>query len=352
MENQKLDAAIAAFREGDKAQARELLEQVVKETPNDVRGWYYLAAVQTELARRKEYLEKVLQLEPDHAKAKEMLARTNERLNESQEPVVFPKEEAVKGRVKGEGVPNASFTDREFALPVEIPGAPEKVTLRQLISDGLSLLRNSVGIFLKHDGAYEDEIRRATWWRFWLTVGTGSVVSAVFFALGQLFLEFRVASIISSVGSRYDVNIFRVVLVLIFSIPMNMLAVYAGAYASHWYATKQANGLASLVQHSHAMAAVWLPANVVSAILGAAVTLVFGATVSMNVLFSGAGLAAFGFGLLVALVVSIGVGLYTLSILVKGIQILYKFVGNPLWITTVIMLVVTGFVYSILENIL
>lgn len=346
MENQKLEDAIAAFRAGDKAKARELLEQVVSETPDDARGWYYLAAVQTELARRKEYLERVLALEPGNDKAREMLDRTNERLNEAHEPVEFPKEEAVKGRVQG--VPSASVADREFALPVAIPGAPPRVTVRELVSDGVALLRNSIGIFLKRPGAYEDEIKRATWWRFWLTVGTGSVVGAVFFALGQLFLEFRFASLLPG----YGVNIFRVFLVLIFTIPMNMAAVYTGAYASHWYATKQANGIASLVQHSHTMAAVWLPANVINAALGALLSLLFGATFSVSLLFSGLGLAAFGLGLLITMVVSIAIGLYTLSILVKGIEILYKFTGGPLWITTLVMLVVTGLVYGILENIL
>src|SRR5690606_662687 len=111
------------------------------------------AAVQTELARRKEYLERVLALEPGNDKAREMLDRTNERLSEAREPVEFPTEEAVKGRVQG--LPGASVADREFALPVQIPGAPPRVTMRELVSDGIALLRNSIGIFLKRPGAYE-----------------------------------------------------------------------------------------------------------------------------------------------------------------------------------------------------
>jgi hypothetical protein len=332
---------IAAYKAGEKGRAQELLSQAVKDNPNHEQAWYFLAAVQTDMTRRKECLEMVIKINPGNTRAHEMLAKTNARLAESGPTPPPPQAQtftAESPKVK-QGIP---VTGEGFTLPFEIPGAPTHITPRELVDSGISLLRNSVGIFLKQPGAYEDEIRRATWWRFWLMVGTGSVVSAILYAIGNLFLEFRFP----------PANILSPILTLIFSIPINMAAVYVGCYVSHWYATKQAHGLASQVEHSHAMAAAWMPGNIASAALGAIVALLFGSAFSFAILMNPSVWGFLGIGLLLLIIVSIALALYTLSIQVKGVQILYKFVGGPLWITTALMLVVTGITYGILDSIL
>jgi hypothetical protein len=329
---------IAAYKAGEKGRAKELLTQAVQQNPNSEQAWYYLAALYTNMAQRKDALEHVLKINPDNTKAQEMLDKTKERLAEQGAGAAAPAAESTKPRAV-----SASSSGEGFKLPVDIPGAPEKVTPQELISSGIALLQNSVGIFLKRPGAYEDEIQRATWWRFWLTVATGSVVSAVLFALEYIFFRIHFG-----VGF----NVISFLLLLILSVPINMIAVYAGCYASYWYATTQAHGVASLVQHSQAMAAAWLPGNVVGAAIGAVVALLFGSAFSFDLLLNPAVWGLLGLGLIVTLIVTIAVALYTLSIQVKGVQILYKFTGNPLWVTTASMLIVTGLVYGILARFL
>jgi len=336
MSEDMVQEGINAFKAGEKARARDILTEAVKQDSTNEQAWYYLAASHTKPEPRKQALEMVLKLNPNNTKAREMLDKVNARLADKGEEVVVASTPA-----KSESSSGAAFMNQGFKIPVEIPGAPERVTPKELFDAGWSLLRNSVGIFLKKPGAYEDEIQRATWWRFWLTVGTGSVVGGLLWAIGVLFLTLRFGF--------FDLTFLWT---FIFSTLINLVAVYAGCYASHWYATKQAHGLAPLVQHSHTMAAAWLPANVANAALGAVILILFGATFRFDYLFAFGGLGAFGLGLILAIVATIAVAIYTLTIQVKGVEILYKFVGNHLWLTVGIMLVVTGLVYSILDNIL
>jgi hypothetical protein len=337
MAEDMVQEGINAFKAGQKARARDILTEAVKQDSNNEQAWYYLAASHTKPEPRKQALEMVLKINPNNTKAREMLDKVNARLAEAGEEVVA----AASPPTKSVPSSGAAFMNQGFKMPVEIPGAPERVTPKELFDAGWSLLRNSVGIFLKRPGAYEDEIQRATWWRFWLTVGTGSVVGGLLWAIGVLFLTLRFGF--------FDLTFLWT---FIFSTLINLVAVYAGCYASHWYATKQAHGLASLVQHSHTMAAAWLPANVANAAVGAVILILFGAAFRLDILLSFGGLGGLGLGFLLAVVATVAVAVYTLTIQAKGVEVLYKFVGNHLWLTVGIMLAVTGLVYSILDNVL
>lgn len=227
-----------------------------------------------------------------------------------------------------------------FKIPVEIPGAPERVTLGQLVSDGMALVRTSVEVFQRKAGIFEAEASQATWWRFWLTVGTGAVVGAVLFAIGRLFFEIRFP----------PMNILSPILTLIFAIPITMVSVYVGCYVSHWYATKRAGGQAPLVQHSQVMAMGWLPGHLADAIFSALTSIILGGSFSV---FSFTAWAAGGFLALILIVVWIAIAFYTLMILVNGVRALYKFTdNNQVWITTILMLFTTGLAYAILDNLL
>jgi hypothetical protein len=72
---QKLRAGIAAAQSGDRPTARRLLEQVVEGYPDNELAWIWLASCVTTLRERRECLERVLQINPHNARAREALGK-------------------------------------------------------------------------------------------------------------------------------------------------------------------------------------------------------------------------------------------------------------------------------------
>ena len=69
-----LAQGIAALKAGDRAGARDLLAQAIRLNPTDERSWLWLSgAVETDDERRR-CLERVLQINPQHAAARRGLA--------------------------------------------------------------------------------------------------------------------------------------------------------------------------------------------------------------------------------------------------------------------------------------
>ncbi|MFC1960105.1 hypothetical protein ACFLYO_05305 [Chloroflexota bacterium] len=64
-----LSQGVAAARAGDKEQARSLFEAVVAQDNANEKGWYFLAMVAADNDDRIEYLQKVLTINPDNARA-------------------------------------------------------------------------------------------------------------------------------------------------------------------------------------------------------------------------------------------------------------------------------------------
>ena len=81
-DNSLVEQGIAAMKAGDKAKAREILQQAVEENPENAKAWYVLAGAQTDLAARRQALEKVLELKPDNQQAQEQLDKLNQQMDE------------------------------------------------------------------------------------------------------------------------------------------------------------------------------------------------------------------------------------------------------------------------------
>src|SRR5688500_5332122 len=103
------EQGIELLRAGDKDGARSLLQQAVQQNLEDVRAWYYLAGSLSSLYERRQALEQVLQLDPNHAKAKEQLAKLSGGNSGTAEKVA----EDLNAPTSG------------FKLPITIPDAPE-----------------------------------------------------------------------------------------------------------------------------------------------------------------------------------------------------------------------------------
>jgi hypothetical protein len=209
-----------------------------------------------------------------------------------------------------------------FKMPVEIPGAPEQITINQLVSDGVALLRTGLDILQRKLGVYEAEINQATWWRFWLIVVSGSIVIAIANAISSAILDARLASLL---GGAYRPGILSPIIAFIVGIPFAAIALYAAAYVSHQYASQQSSEVVPLVKHAHTVAVVVIPANVIGSLLALVL-----------------GVIGFGLGALVSLLIS----LYALFVTVDGIQMLYKFDRNKAWITAAVM-IVTSFIATL-----
>jgi Tfp pilus assembly protein PilF len=74
-EQQKLKRAVAALKSGDKAAAWKLFAEILRENPNQAEAWVGLSLSTSRLNRRREYLERALRINPNHAYARSALAR-------------------------------------------------------------------------------------------------------------------------------------------------------------------------------------------------------------------------------------------------------------------------------------
>ncbi|HRF94569.1 MAG TPA: hypothetical protein PLZ51_05240, partial [Aggregatilineales bacterium] len=72
--SQLLEQGIDAAKRGDRATGRRLLEQVIDSEPANELAWIWLASCVNTLKERQECLERVLQINPDNARAKQALA--------------------------------------------------------------------------------------------------------------------------------------------------------------------------------------------------------------------------------------------------------------------------------------
>lgn len=73
--NEKLQEAVALYKKGDKAQAMKLLAEIVRQEPNNSVAWYGLALCVDESDKKIYCLKKVLNLDPTHKKAQQLLEK-------------------------------------------------------------------------------------------------------------------------------------------------------------------------------------------------------------------------------------------------------------------------------------
>ncbi len=69
----KLQQAIVATRAGRTDVAQSLLTQLIQENPDDANAWFLLGHIVNTPDRQARYLQKVIELEPEHAIAKQRL---------------------------------------------------------------------------------------------------------------------------------------------------------------------------------------------------------------------------------------------------------------------------------------
>ncbi len=322
-----LQEGIAAFQAGDRAKAHELLSEVVKVDPENEQAWYYLAASESDPTLRKQYLEQVLEINPNNAKAREVLDRINARQasNHTDEPMARPSSEQ-RQRIRPLDpvfdAPGAAEDEPgSFKIPLHIPGAPERTTWERLARDGVALLRTGLDVLLRKPGIYEEEVERATWWRFWLIAGASAVGSAILSIFNALFLQIR-----------YSTSLFNIIAVLLtpfFFVAIALITLYVGCYVSFRWAQSQ-GGTGSFLSHAYTVALVWAPVALLNGVISFAFNL-------------------FGFG---AWLTTLLISIYALVVIAEGFERLHVFrEPNQKWITAGVMLV-AEFVVTVILGIL
>ena len=133
MSSDLFQQGVEAFQAGDKARTKQIMLEVTAADPNNDNAWYYLAAAESNRTKRRQYLERVLQINPNHERAREVLAKLDERAGGApaastpaaaapapQAPRATPIRplDAAAGDIPG-GDPAGAIV-----LPVSIPGAP------------------------------------------------------------------------------------------------------------------------------------------------------------------------------------------------------------------------------------
>ena len=73
MSDDVLQQAAELFKKGDKEQASKLLSELVNKEPRNASAWYGLAICLNETEQKRYCLQRVLEINPDNAKAKQML---------------------------------------------------------------------------------------------------------------------------------------------------------------------------------------------------------------------------------------------------------------------------------------
>lgn len=75
---EKLKSGITAARSGNRSTARRLLEEVIAQDPNNELAWIWMASVVDSTSERRICLERVLEINPRNARAREALQRMSQ----------------------------------------------------------------------------------------------------------------------------------------------------------------------------------------------------------------------------------------------------------------------------------
>jgi len=373
-EQELLRTGVTALQTGDRENAIQALSQVVDMNPFNEQAWFYLAAADADPFMRKRYLQRVLELNPRNAKARDILDKllakedalivtTSSRPKPPTEPLVLetppiiippaddplaavlnppkapppqlralsssdsapatfswdtpsrdddddlpdlaaispsrpsrapstaiPADDELLARLgigsADDDAPPATESlpptprsttyktlrplaadagsllgaagEGGFALPIDIPGSPARVSGRSLLRGGISLLRSSTRILTRRQDAYTHEIERATWWRFVLYAGFVALLQTVPLVIVTALVDGRMAT------PQRAANPFGWVVVLLLAIPFYMLTLIVGSGISYGLQRQIEKVRVPFLKHLYAQSVVWLPLNLLA----------------------------------------------------------------------------------------
>lgn len=273
---------IDALKKGRKDEAHKLLEQAVEVDPNNAKAWYFLSRVQTSLADKRTSLNTVLAIMPDNQLAKDALAQLDSGDFEVEEEYIAPEPE-IREEPKSSAHPNSRPYQQQpintpaalqslprmglgtgnkvrignLQVPVAIEDAPESSVPQAIQNEFVQTFKHGYEILRRTPEVYLNEIQRASWWRFWQYAFIALAIGAVVSSLSGYILQTQLANAINNSPFVTDPiaspSIFSMLLSMILFLPVNIILLYVGIYASYWFVTTRRNGQASFMRHSYAI---------------------------------------------------------------------------------------------------
>lgn len=153
-----------------------------------------------------------------------------------------------------------------FTLPLDIPGAPARVSLKSFGQGGFTLLRGSVRILSRRADAFHNEIERASWWRFWVYSVFVAGFQIVLLAITLWLIDGRITAEFAATGRV--VNFASGLVMLLLGIPFYVGTLAAGAGIG-WIGMRTILKVKPpFLKHLYSVAIVWLPINLLFTVIG------------------------------------------------------------------------------------
>jgi len=114
MANRQLEQAIRAYKSGEKQKAQKLLARLVKAEPNNEDAWLLLAGCIEDDKQKQYCLKRVLKINPNNARAKQALKKSEE-LRASQQAITQPTKKASSVKFFAANCPKCNG---ELRIPV------------------------------------------------------------------------------------------------------------------------------------------------------------------------------------------------------------------------------------------
>ncbi len=271
---------IDALKKGKKQEAYDLLEQAVELDPNNAKAWYFLSRVQTSVADKRTSLNTVLAIMPNNQLAKDALAKLDDEDFVVEEEFVEP-EPRVYEEPKVKSHPNTEAYEQpqmnvppalqslprmgigagnktrigNLQVPVAIEDAPESTEPQVIQNEFVHTIRSGYEILRRTPDVYLNEIHRASWWRFWQVVFIALAIGAVVSSLSAFILQTQLANSINNSPFVTEPvaapSVFSMIFSMILFLPVNIILLYVGIYASYWFVTTRRNGQASFMRHAY-----------------------------------------------------------------------------------------------------
>ena len=327
------EQGVAALKEGDSTRAHDLLQQAVELDPENAKAWFFLSKTQTSSADKRASLEKVLAIMPNNKPAQEAL----EKLDSASEDFSDFEEPAMSGASTSSSR-STSSSGAGFKLPVDIPGAPEKVDPKNVIEEFVQTFKNGIEILKRTEGVYPMEIQRASWWRFWQYVVVSWIIGSIASTISSIVSYGQTVAWTNEVAVAFgqepvatSPGIFTIILTVILGVPIGAAVLYAGIYASHRWVTTSRAGQGSLVAHAYTIMLPSVTASIIGSVVG--MVLIFVPLIG-----------------LLAAIFAFFLSIYALYIAAGGISMVHKVDKNTGYWTVAVMIVaqfITAFVITL-----
>ena len=119
----RVQRASEALRSGEKAKARRLIQEELRENPSNVTAWTWACELTRSVEEKKLCLRKILSLNPDHSSARNYLSKLEKEQGQPPSSDQDPRRAESQGEKKGINFIDLLFYPLEFLFSLSLPAA-------------------------------------------------------------------------------------------------------------------------------------------------------------------------------------------------------------------------------------